>query len=92
MATVGWLLHRFVGLFAAIALTLILLYLSRFWIWVAPWGPEGLLGIKQISPWGDNVRWWLRGTGLDEFAIVIWGCGAIIVLSVIQWITSKVVK
>ena len=92
MVAIGRFLHRGIGLLSVIALTLILLYLSRFWIWVAPWGPEGLFGLKQISPWGDNIRWWLRGTGLGEFAIVIWGCGAVIVLSMLQWITSKVVK
>ena len=46
MTTFAWVLHSAIGLLAVIFLTLAPLYLSRFWLWVAPWEPEDLLDIK----------------------------------------------
>ena len=86
------LIYRGFGIFIAIVLTLVLLYASRFWIWTAPWSNDGLFGLKLFSPYGDVVRWWLRGTPFSELAIVIWGSGAIILLSVLQWLASRLIK
>ena len=88
MNSAGTLLYRIFGLLAVVALTLILLYASRFWIWSAPWSNDGLFGLKLLSPRGDVVRAWLRGTPFSELAIVIWGCGAILLLSLLQRFAS----
>ncbi|MEM7775329.1 MAG: hypothetical protein AAF732_06940 [Pseudomonadota bacterium] len=79
-----------IGLIVTTGLTLFLFYLSRFWIWVAPWANDGLFGLKLFSPYGSNVSWWLRGTWLKDFDMLIWVCGAIVLLSVLHWISSKV--
>lgn len=81
--TVGTFI-RFAGPVVALGLTLVLLYLSRFWIWVGPWSSDGLLGLKVISPYGNMVNFWLRGTWWQTFDIVIWGCGAFILLTLLQ--------
>ena len=78
------LVKRTVGPLFALGLTLVLLYLSRFWIWVGPWSSDGLFGLKLVSPYGSMVNFWLRGTWWQTFDIVIWGCGAFILLTVIQ--------
>ncbi len=92
MASFGKALHHVIGLIAALALTLIILYASRFWTWKGPWADDGLFGLKLFSPWGSVVQWWLNGTPFSEFNIIIWGCGSIIALSLIQWLVSRVVK
>ncbi len=83
---------RGIGLSAVIVLSLGLFYASRFWIWKAPWENDGLLGLHLFSPHGSVVRWWTEGTVLSEFNIVLWGCGSIVLLSIIQWLTSRVSK
>ncbi len=85
-------LNRAVGLVATVVLSLVWLYTSRFWIWTAPWGNEGLFGIKLLSPYGDIVRRATGGTLLNEFDIVIWGCAGPVVLSVLQWITRRIIR
>lgn len=80
------------GLCITILLTLILLYASRFWIWAAPWSNDGLFGLKLFPPSGDLVRYWLRGTALSVFDIVIWGLGAIAALSFLQSLADRMKK
>ena len=75
---------RTVGPLIALGLTLVLLYLSRFWIWVGPWSSDGLFGYKVISPYGNMVNFWLSGTWWQTFDIVIWGCGAFVALTAFQ--------
>ncbi|MGI9410033.1 MAG: hypothetical protein ACR2OV_08165 [Hyphomicrobiaceae bacterium] len=87
----GSILHRLIGLTAALALTFVLINFSRFWIWKGPWANDGLFGLKIFSPFGSMVQFWLRGTALSTFDIVVWGCGAIVALSIIQWLTSRIV-
>ena len=82
-------LRHVLGLASAVALTLVLLYLSRFWIWTAPWSRDGLFGVKLFSPYGNLVQRWLSGTWFSELSIVVWGCGAIYLLSVLHWIAAK---
>ncbi|MEL6747391.1 MAG: hypothetical protein AAFO79_06235 [Pseudomonadota bacterium] len=79
-----------IGLVWVAALTLVLVYVSRFWIWQAPWDRQGLFGIRELSPAGDALRRSLRGTWGSEFDIVIWGAGAIVLLSLFAWLTSKI--
>ena len=87
----GSIPHRLIGLAAVLALTFVLINTSRFWIWKGPWANDGLFGLKILSPFGSTVQFWLRGTTVSTFDIVIWGCGAIIALSIIQWLTSRIV-
>lgn len=77
------------GVITAILLALALLYVSRFWIWQAPWGNDGLLGLGVTPPGGDAVRLWLRGTIFSPFDFVIWGAGSILFLSVLQSIANR---
>lgn len=81
-------LARFIGPLVALGLTLFLLYLSRFWIWVGPWSNDGLFGLKVFSPYGNMVNFWLRGTWWQTFDIVIWGCAAFLLLSILQRIAG----
>ncbi len=78
-----------IGLAAVVFLGVFLLYASRFWIWAAPWSNDGLFGLRLFSPFGDIVTAWLRGTALSPFNIVIWGAGAIILLSLLHWLASR---
>lgn len=77
------------GLIFTVFLTLILLYASRFWVWTAPWGNDGLLGLGLFPPGGDSVRLWLRGTPLSGFDFIIWGGGAIVFLSILQSLANR---
>ncbi len=79
---------RIIGPLSALGLTLVLLYLSRFWIWVGPWSTDGLLGLKFISPFGNMINFWLRGTWWQTFDIVIWGCASFLLLTVLQRLAS----
>jgi len=92
MTAIGSFLHRFAGLISAAGLTLLLLYASRFWIWRAPWGNDGLFGFKLFHPLGNVVHRWVQGTPFAEMSLVVWGCGAIIFLSILQWLVCRVVK
>ncbi len=88
----GSIFHRLAGLIAAVMLTVLLFYASRFWIWKAPWSNDGLFGLKLFTPWGNVVHAWVRGTPFAEMSLIIWGCGAIILLSLLQRLASRVVK
>jgi hypothetical protein len=88
MSAIRQIYHVF-GLILTIALTFILLYVSRFWIWKGPWSGDGLFGAKVISPYGNLVQWWMNGTWLAEFNFVAWGCGAIALLSILHWLAAR---
>ncbi len=88
MSGAGMTLKHIFGLTAAAALTLVLFYASRFWIWKLPWSNDGLFGQKLFTPWGNVVHWWVQGTPFADMSLIIWGCGAIIALSIIQRITA----
>ena len=78
-----------VALVFFVGVTLALVYLSRFWIWAAPWANDGLFGFKDLSPYGDVLRRWLSGTWFRDFDIIIWGLGAIVLLSLLQWLRAR---
>lgn len=82
-------INRLIGLIGAVTLTWIAVYVSRFWIWTAPWGNDGLFGIKSFSPYGDTLRRWLSGTWFRDFDLIIWFCAAIVVLSALQWLGAR---
>lgn len=85
-------LRHALGLLTAIILTLFLLYVSRFWIWTAPWSGDGLFGAKFFSPYGNLVQGWLNGTWISEFNIVVWGCSAILTLSSLHWVAGRIFR
>ncbi|MEQ8824445.1 MAG: hypothetical protein RIC14_08730 [Filomicrobium sp.] len=82
-------IRHVIGLSIAALLTVVAIYLSRFWIWTAPWSTDGLLAIKALSPFGDRIRAWLGGTWLWDFDILIWGCSTILALSLLQIIARR---
>lgn len=86
------LINRFAGPLLALGLTLVLLYLSRFWIWIGPWSTDGLFGLKIVSPYGNMINFWLRGTSWQTFDILIWGCGAFVLLTLLQRLASLLSK
>ncbi len=82
-------LAHIVGVAWAGLLTAILYYSSRLWTFQAPWGREGLFGVSELRPGGDIIRPLLRGTWASDFDIVIWGAGAIVLLSVLAAIIGR---
>jgi hypothetical protein len=88
MARRDWMRHV-AGLAIAVMLTLALLYTSRFWIWTAPWADTGLFGLRILSPHGDVVRALLGDTALAEYDLLVWGGGGVVVLSLLQWLASR---
>lgn len=83
-------LRHLFGLASATVLTLALLLASRFWIWTAPWGDGGLLGLRLLSPYGDLVRGWVGATPLAEFDFLVWGAGGIALLSLLHWLAARI--
>lgn len=77
------------GFTVSAVLTVIILYLSRFWIWKAPWGNEGLFGQNLFSPNGNAINGWLGGTWIQDFDILIWGAGALVALSLLQRLKDR---
>ena len=86
----GMLLSRLLGIAAVIALSLILLYLTRFWIFTDWWGNEGLWGFKDLSRQGDFLARQLGGTPYQPFALLFWLAGGMLVLSLLQAIATRV--
>ena len=86
------ILSRGFGAVVVAALAITALYLSRFWIWKAPWDNGGLFGLGVLTPFGDRIRAWLGGTWLWEFDILIWGVGTILALSLMQIFASRLLK
>jgi hypothetical protein len=80
------------GIAGAAGLTFVLLHFSRFWIWVGPWSADGLLGLKVFLPYGNMVNWWLRGTWFQDFDLIIWGCGAFVLLSISDRLLKRFVS
>lgn len=70
-------------------LGVILLYLSRFWIF-SFWGREGLLGIAELRPQGGLLAVWLRGTALAPFELLIWALGSFLILTGVQKVFDAV--
>jgi hypothetical protein len=83
------ILRYVIGIVCAAGLTFVLLHFSRFWLWVGPWGSDGLLGFKVFLPYGNMVNWWLRGTWLQDFDFIVWGCGAFLLLTAADWLLKR---
>lgn len=110
MMNLGFVAHRIFGISAAVVLTLVLLYVSRFWIWRAPWSNDGLFGWRIFPPDGDAVTvwmanldglvnrikdpyWlWLKQIPFAELSLIVWGCGAIVFLSLLHWLANRAIR
>ena len=75
--------RRIFGLVVIAIIAVILLYLSRFWIFNL-WGRDGLAGIAELRPDGGLLRQWLRGTPFAPFELLIWAVGAFLILTWLQ--------
>ena len=87
--SVGRMIAHVVGLVWVAALVAVILYASRFWVW-AFWTRDGLFGQTWLSPGGDLLRQQLRGLGIANYDIAVWGGGAIVLLSVLAWVIGRI--
>ena len=83
--------RRILSLLVVGILTIILLYLSRFWVFDL-WARTGLFGIAELRPDGGLLARWLRGTPLAPFELLIWACGVFIILTWAQKLSDKIAK
>ena len=67
---------------------LILLYISRFWLF-SLWDRPGLFDLKALPPQGGLLRTWLRGTDLVPFELMIWAIGGFLILTGLEKIFDK---
>lgn len=61
----------------------VMLYLSRFWIW-SLWPREGLFGVTELRPQGGLLATWLRGTDFAPFELMLWAVGVFLILTLLQ--------
>ena len=82
------MIKRIFALSAVAVVALVLLYVSRFWIfdW---WGREGLFGFRELRPQGGLLGRWLRGTPLAPFELLIWVCGAFVLLTGLERLLAR---
>lgn len=76
-------MRRVLSLLVVAAVAVVLVYLSRFWVFRL-WPRPGLFGLSELRPQGGLLAQWLRGTGLAPFELLIWGVGGFLVLSALQ--------
>ena len=81
---------RIGGIVVAVLLALIIAYASRFWPWSGYWSTDGAFGIAWLSPNGDWVRRFLRGTDFARFDLLIWGGFAFLLLSLAHALGSRI--
>ncbi len=72
-------------------IAVILLYLSRFWLFDL-WPRSGLFGIEELRPGGGLLGRWLRGTQFAPFELLIWACGGFLILTFVQNIIDRLTK
>ena len=76
-------MKRLIWMVIAIAVAVILYYLSRFWTF-SLWPRSGLFGIEELRPQGSLVGQWVRGTDFAPFELLIWAIGAFLILTLLQ--------
>lgn len=84
------LMKHIFGIAAVALLALVLLYLTRFWIFTDWWGNDGLWGIKELTRQGDFLTRELRGTPYQVFSLLFWLGGGFLALSLLQTIATRV--
>ena len=62
------------------ALSIVFLYVSRYWE-VRLWGRDEFFGLR---PQGGYTAQWLRGTDFAPFEVLIWAVGVFLILTVLQ--------
>ena len=68
-------------------LGLIMLYLSRFWVFDL-WSRSGLFGLAELRPNGGLLARWLRGTPFAPFELLIWAASVFLILTYLQKIVD----
>ena len=84
------LLTHILGIAAVVAMALVLLYLTRFWLFTDWWGRDGLLGINELTRNGDFLTRELRGTPYQVFSLLLWLGGGFLVLSLLQTAATRI--
>lgn len=83
--------QRIIGLVLAILAGILLLYLSRFWVFNL-WSRDGLVGIKALRPNGSLLAYWLRGTDLAPFELIIWAVASFMALTYLEKVLAFLKK
>jgi hypothetical protein len=78
------------GIAIVVLLALVLLYLTRFWVFTDWWGNEGLWGFKDLSRHGDFLTRQLRGTPWQPFSLLLWLAGGFLALSLLQTVAARI--
>lgn len=76
-------MKRIILLVLMAVLGIIMLYLSRFWIFDL-WPRSGLFGWQELRPGGGLLGRWLRGTPFAPFELLIWITGVFLILTYLQ--------
>ena len=74
---------RVVSLLIAAVFGIVLLYISRFWMF-SLWTRDGLFGLKELRPNGGLLARWLRGTDFSAFELIIWAVLVFLTLTYLQ--------
>ena len=77
------MMKRIVILLIVAVIGVVMLYLSRFWMFEL-WGRPGLFGIQDLRPNGGLLARWLRGTPFAPFELLIWATGVFLILTWVQ--------
>lgn len=85
------MMHRVIWLAVTVAAAVVLVYLSRFWVFDL-WGRQGLFGVQELRPQGDLLSLWLRGTGAAPFELLIWAISAFLVLTGLEKLYGLLTK
>ena len=81
-------MKRMIGIVVATIAGILLLYLSRFWVF-SLWSRDGLLGIKELRPGGGLLARWLRGTDFAPLELIIWAILVFLALTYLQRIMDR---
>ena len=84
------IITHILGITSVILLALVLLYLTRFWIFTDWWGRDGLLGFKELTSQGNFLTRELRGAPYQVFSLLLWLGGGFLVLSLLQTIATRI--
>lgn len=84
-------MKRILWLCIITAVGIVMLYLSRFWIW-SLWPRSGLFGVAELRPQGGLLATWLRGTDFAPFELLIWAVGVFLILTYLQKLYDRLSK
>ncbi len=84
-------MSRVTGIVVAFLLVVVLLYISRFWVFDL-WTREGLFSIEYLRPGGDILRRELRGTFFAPYDLLVWVAGGFFVLTIMEKLWVKLTR